>query len=339
MDSYVFEDALTGSTVACTYPGLNARARHAPESSAGGASAALCDTLFFPGCSLLNYGLPLVQAVYDLLKNANVVKGISLLCCGLILRYEPDGKEVRARYEAQLRDHAAALGVRRIVAACPNCVSALRGVFAADERTSHISVVALPQVLVDLGYRVDAQTARAMLAAEVSPEEPDASVPETFSVHDSCPDRATGEFADGLRALMGSGLIVEPEHNRKHSQCCGSLVRATGNFAAADAQAKSRGEEAVRAGASAIVTACVSCTFQLMKAQRSVPVFHYLELLYNWRIDWAHVDDYMKLRFLFDDAQEQGTDSNPRAFVGLESGECAVAREADDGGDRFRGKR
>lgn len=314
MEPYVFEDALTGSTVTCSYPGLDART--VPGEALGAdAPRGQCETLFFPGCSLLNYGLPLVQAVYDLLRDAGQVEGISLLCCGLILRYEPDGKTVRQEYEAQLREHVAALGVKRIVAACPNCVSALRAVFAADERTCDVELVALPQVLVELGYRVDEDVARKLLAAEVP-----AALSDKFSAHDSCPDRATGEFADGLRSLMGPNLVVEPEHNRKRSQCCGSLVRATGNFAAADAQAEKRGEEAVSAGASAIVTACVSCTFQLTMAQRAVPVFHYLELLYDWRIDWAHVDQYMKLRFLFDSPREQGTDSNPRAFVGLEAG-------------------
>ena len=44
--------------------------------------AGRCASLFFPGCSLINYGLPLVQSVYDLLKSAGEVEGISLLCCG-----------------------------------------------------------------------------------------------------------------------------------------------------------------------------------------------------------------------------------------------------------------
>ncbi len=317
MEPYVFEDALTGSTVTCSYPGLDA---HTAKGAAGTGLPEQCESLFFPGCSLLNYGLPLVQSVYDLLHGAGQVEGLSLLCCGLILRYEPDGKTVRTSYEGQFRERVAAVGVRRIVAACPNCVSALRAMLSKDERTAAVEVVALPQVLVKLGYRVDAEVARRMLAAEV-----EEGLPLLFSVHDSCPDRATGEFADGLRALMPSDLIVDPEHNRAHSQCCGSLVRATGNFAAADAQAKKRGEEAVAAGASGIVTACVSCTFQLTMAQHAVPVFHYLELLYDWRIDWARVDAYMKLRFLFDDPPgETGTDANPRSFVGLGSEGCGA---------------
>ena len=63
-------------------------------------------------------------------------------------------------------------------------------------------------------------------------------------------------------------------------------ARAAGKLEAADKQARRHGEEAEAAGAAAVVTACVSCAFQLSTAQRAVPVFHYLELLYDWRVDW-----------------------------------------------------
>ena len=56
--------------------------------------------------------------------------------------------------------------------------------------------------------------------------------------------------------------------------------------------------------------------FQLMMAQHEVPVFHYLELLFNWRIDWYHADAYMKLRFLFEDAE---TERAVRGYKGLEA--------------------
>ena len=52
-----------------------------------------------------------------------------------------------------------------------------------------------------------------------------------------------------------------------------------------------------------------------------MPVFHYLELLFDWRVDWAHASQYMKLRFLFDDVPD--AEASGRAFVGLEG--------ADDG--------
>ena len=325
MDPYVFEDALTSNQVKCDYPGLQALMVEnavVPET---------CPTLFFPGCSLINYALPLVQSVYDLLRGAGWADGISLLCCGKILSYEPDGKTLRKAFEDELVEHLIAARVERIVAACPNCVLALRQALGRDERTSGIEVIALPKLLSDLGYRVDEGVARDMLAREMKWRHPDwydetgnrtaaCEAPEQvlFMPKDSCPDKRTGEFADGLRAIMPEGLLVEGEHVRKNSICCGSLARAAAKYDLADKQAQDHGEEASALGASAIVTACMSCSFQLTMAQHEVPVFHYLELLYNWRIDWYHVDSYMKLRFLFDNSLGVTKESSGRrTFVGL----------------------
>ena len=335
MGPYTFNDALTGSSISCDYPGLQALMVE-QSGEAGG-----CDSLFFPGCSLINYGLPLVQSVYDLLKSAGEVEGISLLCCGKILQYEPDGPAQRRAFEAELIEQVEARGVRRIVAACPNCALALRGALVRDERTQGVEIVALPLRLAQMGYRIDADVARELLTREFAWRHPDwydeagnpteackAPEPLLFMPHDSCPDKKTGEFADGLRALMPEGLLVEGEKVRKRSVCCGSLARAAGKTELADSQAREHGQDACGLGASAIVTACVSCTFQLMMAQRDVPVFHYLELLFNWRIDWYHADVYMKLRFLFDDSLGvEKQDASARSFVGL-GGEGAAKEDA-----------
>ncbi len=308
MENYEFDDVLTASTVVCAYPQISAAARPLDHELAPAKS------VFFPGCSFINYGLPLVKAVYDLLRGADAVQGISLLCCGKILEYEPDGAAVRAAFEADMCEHVLRAGVERIVAACPNCVLALRGLLAADPRTEHVEVVALPVVLADLGYRVDPEIAAKLVAAETSGG---GAHPVTFAVHDSCPDRASGEFAQGLRDVVGASLISEQEHNRSRSLCCGSLARAAGKYEQADKIAKLNGKEAVDAGADAIVVPCVSCAFQLSVAQEDLPVYHYLELLYDWRIDWRHADQWMKLRFLFDAEEDAG--EGGRSFVGIDA--------------------
>ena len=305
MDEYVFDDALAGSTVTCSYPGLEAvKAERAEEASA-------CTSLFFPGCSFINYAMPLVQSTYDLLLSAGVVDGISLLCCGKILEFEADGGTSRASFEQQFRDHIAPSGIKRIVTACPNCVAALRKLLAADEATAHIEVVALPAVLVEMGYKIDPDTAASMVHADPRIEEGE---PVVFCPKDSCPDRKTGEFADALRAIMPDEIMVEPKFARKRSYCCGSRPRAAGHYDLGDKMARRHGEHAKQVGANAIVTACVSCTFSLLGAGCETPVFHYLELLFNWNIPWYYAEGYMKLRFLFDDAD---TNRDVRAFKGI----------------------
>ena len=315
MDGYVFEDALSGSTVTCVNPAFGA----AVEPGAGAAEGAA--SVFFPGCSFINYSLPLVQAVYDLLKGAGCVDGISLLCCGKILQFEPDGVAVRAAFEEQLRAHIASAGVKRLVAACPNCVKALRALLAADERTAAVEVVPLPVELAEMGYRIDADTARGMVAAACPASEAASGGEAHLAPHDSCPDRDTGEFADGLRALLPEGMVREAKHNRRKSFCCGNLLRAAGKPERAAQQSRRHGEEAVEAGADAIVTACMSCAFLLSREQRDVPVFHYLELLYNWRIDWDATPPYMSLRSLFDEPAP--AEESHRTFVGLGGEEAA----------------
>ncbi len=309
MERFIFNDALAGSVVACGFPQLEAEVKRGLD------HAAPCESLFFPGCSLLNYGLTLVQAVYQTLQDSGCVDSISLLCCGKILSFEPDGAAVRASFEDQLRDRVAHAGVQRIVAACPNCVKTLRDAFASDERTAGVDVVALPAELARVGYRIDAEVARRMIS-QVS----GCSAEEVLAcVHDSCPDRDTGEFADGLRALMPEELLVETTHAKKRSYCCGSLLRAAGKPSAADALATRHGEEAIAVAAKAIVTACASCTFQLTASQTAVPTLHYLELLYDWKIDWTPASRFMKLRFLLDDALDAvGESDGSRAFASLE---------------------
>lgn len=328
MTQYSFDDALTGSTISCDYPGLQAmKVRDGIQIPEG------CESLFFPGCSLINYALPLVQSVYDLLLGAGQVQGMSLLCCGKILSYEPNGDVVRDSFELQLIERVAESSVKRFICTCPNCVQALRDAFARDERTASVEVVPLPVVLAEMGYRIDEGVARKHLAealaaggyvADSVDADDAAAVAELkFAVHDSCPDRDTNEFAEGVRAMLPEGLYAEMAHSKKKSICCGSLVRAMGKFDAADKQAASRGKETLEAGASGIITACVSCAFQISVAQQNVPAFHYLELLYDWRINWRYVDSWMKLRFLFNDSLGV-TDATEggRSFVGI--GESSV---------------
>lgn len=291
MDEYVFEDAIAGSKVTCSYPGLE-------TAIAEQAETAPRESLFFPGCSFLNYAMPLVQSTYDLLRQAGAVDGISILCCGKILEYEGDGGVARASFEQQFRDHIAQTNVKRIVAACPNCVAALRRLLAKDEATAQVEVVALPKVLVDLGYKIDAETATAFAKTDARLEEEEKVV---FCPKDSCPDRATGEFADALRAIMPDELMVEPKFARKRAYCCGSRPRAAGHYDLGDKMARRHGAHAREVGANALVTACVSCAFSILGSGCEVPVFHYLELLFNWPIPWQYSNNYMKLRFLFDE--------------------------------------
>lgn len=313
METFEFDDVLTGAHVTCQYPNIAARV----EAGEGGSAA---KSVFFPGCSFINYMMPLVKPVADLLEGAGVTDGTSLLCCGKILEYEPDGAAVRAAFEEDFRKHVAASGIERFVAACPNCVKAMRELLAADPATAGVEVVPLPAVLAELGYRIDQETAQRIVESELGAP---LDHPVKFAVHDSCPDRDTGEFAAAVRTIMGEDLFVEQAHHGARSLCCGSTARAAGKNEAADKLAVLNGKESVAAGADAIVTPCVSCVWNFTIAQRELPAIHYLELLFDWRADWA-ANTFMKLRFLFEAAQPAADASGSRAFAGLDDESGAV---------------
>lgn len=319
MEERVFIDCLTGDTLTFDMASSEVVLER------GDGNALRTASVFFPGCSLINYAMPLAAAVYDTLLDAGVVEGISVLCCGKILSYEPNGAALRESFEEELKDHIAQAAVERIVCACPNCVRALREAFVDDPRMAGVRIEVLPQVLADLGYRLDPATCGLLVKGD-----PEAGV--LLCPHDSCPDRDRGEFADGLRALMPEGMWVDPEHCRSRSVCCGSLPRAAGKHEAADKCAGINGAEAVAVEADAIITACMSCTFQLNMAQSSIQCVHYLEMLYSWRIDWTRVGQWMKLRFLFEEtlgAIVKDAASSGRAFEGLGAGAAPVESLAD----------
>ena len=119
-----YEDALTHYLVEVGESGCQCGAPVAPTPTQP------CASIFFPGCSLLNFAPSMVQDVYALLEDAGIVNGMSFLCCGKLLAFEPDAANVVAAFEQKMATALVDAGVERIVAACPNCVETLRDVVA-----------------------------------------------------------------------------------------------------------------------------------------------------------------------------------------------------------------
>lgn len=320
---FIITDALTGDIVEFDFKTGGAIL----ERSVGVKPS--CKSIFFPGCSLIDYGISHTACAYNLLTKHNVVDGISVLCCGKILSFEPNGENVRAAYEQDFREHVAAAGIERIICACPNCVKALRESLSCNENTREIELMPLPQVISDLGYKLEEGSIAALLGAD-SIDNTDAQK-ALLCPHDSCPDREYGAFADGLRALIPDGLWVDPKHNRSKSVCCGSLPRAAGRIDQADRCADTCGQESKATGARAIITVCMSCAFQLNMAQKHLPCIHFLEFLFNRKIDWQSMEKYMKLRFLFNETLGVMEKGSGRDFAGLNATKANIAASKDVG--------
>lgn len=85
MEQYQFGRPLTGTTVTCRFPQLETIVTPGSDRKPRRAS------LFFPGCSFINYGPPLVQAVpQHARRHAGRVDGISRCCAANLVHHRPD---------------------------------------------------------------------------------------------------------------------------------------------------------------------------------------------------------------------------------------------------------
>jgi Fe-S oxidoreductase len=114
------------------------------------------------------------------------------------------------------------------------------------------------------------------------------------SIHDSCPDRTTGVFADGLRRLASTLEIREMEHNRKYAHCCGSgYLLSLRDAEMSERLNRERLQEFEQTGAALLLSSCVNCTNALQEraaTRQSRRTYHYLELLFGIEIDWEDVE-------------------------------------------------
>ena len=195
MDDMAFTDALTGHVIAVSADGGAARVvEKRPVEDA--------PSVFFPGCSMVNYAPALVSVMADYLAGAGIAQGVSLLCCGKILDFEEGGAARRDTVDEKMREAFARAGVHRIVAACPNCSAALRRALAAPGAPA-IEVVPLSRALADAGCRIEEGAIARTLAAKGLTCDGGA----LLWVHDSCPGAHRGEPQARLALLRidGSG--------------------------------------------------------------------------------------------------------------------------------------
>lgn len=224
-------------------------------------TGAPCPRLFLPSCHGTARFPQVVQAAYQMLRRLDLVDGITAACCGNPL-YAAGLYDEAEAYLARLDARLRACGVRQIVTPCPNC-------YAFPERMrrygffSDIQMVALPQLLVDAGVRVDPSRFPQV---------------RTVSVHDSCPDRLAGMFSAPVRTLLEGFELIELPHVGRDTLCCGAGGLAPfGPDAAAMAEAHAaKRADYDRVRTDLVVATCFNCRNALAE---TLPVRHVLELL------------------------------------------------------------
>ena len=222
-------------------------------------------TAFFPGCTLLAYAPDLTRAAYRALQSQ--LGSVVFLedCCGKVL-YQ-FGLEKRARMFTQaLQARLKEQGIERIITACPNCYYYLQDT--------------LPGIKVDTIYQA------------LPPH--DAYLDRMATIHDSCPDRKDGIFAEQVRKhLQACGLhMVEMEHAGAETICCGSggqLRHYYEDFA--EELKHKRLQEAQAVQVELMVCYCSSCllNYNQFFNEHSIEVTHALNVVLNQPNDWLQV--------------------------------------------------
>jgi Fe-S oxidoreductase len=252
-------------------------------------------SLFWPGCTLSSYSRDLTEAVFSFLRERGVASCMSVKCCGNIIRYA-GGRAAAKAYQDRLASALRENGIGRVISACPNCCRSFRAISSgatpeeapgdplseapreaprtAPSKTV-IESLSLSEVLADEGLRISPEQSAAMGSA---------------CVHDSCPDRRHGVDAAAVRRLLEGVELREMRHNRRESRCCGlGRLQFLSDPASSNRQRRERIGEFKETGAEQLVTYCFSCTNALQDPRANLAAIHYLELLFDIRIDWPAV--------------------------------------------------
>ncbi|RLF06445.1 MAG: hypothetical protein DRJ60_04390 [Thermoprotei archaeon] len=212
---------------------------------------------FFPGCAMACFSPKAVTKTYELLKEELQDVGIIDLCCGKPIYdvglTERAMKWLMDRVVGELKRHECTT----LITACPNCYYYLKRVLPKD--------FALATVYDFIGSKLK-----------------DKVEGLTLTIHDSCPDRFEGLFARHVRDILSKCRIIEMEHSKEKTMCCG----ASGLVSCIDPSLSSslmsnRINEAVNTGASLMVVYCYSCANMFWSFQPSIEVKHVLNLVLN----------------------------------------------------------
>jgi Fe-S oxidoreductase len=213
---------------------------------------AQCDQVLFPGCHLAGYSPDLVMSTYAWLKDHIPDLGIVLQCCGA-----PDldtgNVDVFNETVEKLTETLDRLGVKEVIAACPNCLY-------------HFKRFA-PQIKVTSLYEV---------MTEYWPEK-SLNGKGVFAVHDPCKARSEFLMQDAAKTLIErAGFeVAYPSESGEETRCCGQgglVPYASMKFAGE--LSKNRAEQL----GERVVTYCASCREAFAPYTSSV---HLLDLLFN----------------------------------------------------------
>lgn len=214
------------------------------------------EVLFFAGCTsaVMKPLVPSLVASAELLKRAGVDFGVMAQdepCCGSTLLRVGQTDEFE-RLEKDNFDKFRALGIKKIVTACPGCYTTLRR--SAERLGGDIAVAHITQEVADL-----IRTGRLKVRRSS----------EKMTYHDPCHLGRLGGVFDEPRVVMEAvSDFVEMKNSGYEARCCGAGAGLQSAFPKLSRELASRKiGEAKETGATTLVTCCPFCETQL----RTVP--------------------------------------------------------------------
>ncbi len=157
------------------------------------------EAVFWPGCALMQLDPSILGKTAEILRRVEPELGFSSCCCGQPTRYLMEEKYIARR--DRISNLLAKRGVRRVYAACPNCIRQL-------QEYGEVEIRSIWPVLAGCIRRED-------ISGSVS----------AVVIHDPCPLRNQPAGQAAVRNLLDiAGVqVVEPEHTREKTVCCGNI--------------------------------------------------------------------------------------------------------------------
>lgn len=220
--------------------------------------------MFYIGCSLSYIYTDLAKT--KLLESLPLMGGMKY-CCGGYVSSSFGENEARIKGR-ELLEELNKLGVEKLITFCPGCDAIIRGLYPRIIEEYNIEGQSIIENLVERYHKGELEFTN--------------KINQRITFHDPCPwrglDSKIYESPRELLEIMGAE-VVEMNHNRKKSLCCGAPVSVR-NRELAEEVANMRVSEAEEVGAEAIAFICTGCVFALSKKamEKNIETYYITEL-------------------------------------------------------------
>jgi Fe-S oxidoreductase len=226
------------------------------------------DTLYFAGCTQsLRFQEDLKLAIKLLGTNLKMMQNEP--CCGCYL-LKTGYRHMQTQLSEQLLNYVDKENIKEIITACPGCYTTIKDYMENSRLSSKVQVVhATERIAERLEELINKRNGCERLFGKVT-------------YHDPCHLGRLGGIFDAPRKILRCLCeeVVEMEHNRYDSNCCGAGGGLKASFRGLSEDiGKKRIAEAKRTGAEILATACSLCELQF-KSIGGIEVRNVFELLY-----------------------------------------------------------